>query len=61
MITFEDTGSTDFENTVSRKTRLKFYVSTELRLGVTHAFAATQMPINSGILQIPTNSFKHLY
>ena len=49
-----------FENTVSRKTRLKFCESVEWP-GVTHAFTATQMPITSGILQISTNPFKHVF
>ena len=49
-----------FENTVSRKTRLKFYVSAEWPV-VAHAFAATQMLITSGILGIPTNPFKHVF
>ena len=49
-----------FGNTVSRKTRLKFYVSAEWP-GVTHAFAATQMPITSGILRISANPFKHVF
>ena len=49
-----------FENTVSRKTRFKFYVSADWP-GVIHAFAATQMPIISGILRISTNPFKHVF
>ena len=49
-----------FENTVSRKTRLKFYVSAEWPV-VAHAFAATQMPITSGILRISKNPFKHVF
>ena len=49
-----------FENTVSRKKGLKFYVSAEWPV-VAHAFAATQMPITSGILRISTNPFKHVF
>ena len=60
IITYRDTVSTDFKNTISRKTRLKFHASAEWP-DVTHAFAATQMPTTSEILRISKNPFKHAF